>query len=487
MGVRLRRAVLALSVVLLVAACSPGPGSGGQLEATRWVLDSYAQAGTLTIVDQALYADAEFASHRVAGFAGCNEFNALYRAGGRSLFVSNPSKTLAACDEATMDFEQAYVTLLGESRFYTVFRDTLTVYDGDRNTILRFDAAPRNPLLGVWQVDSFETAPSTVSAVAGGTALDVVFRLGTLGGSAGCNSFTGVYGTNGSAVRIGRLALTRLTCDQAVMDQEAAFVAALEGGSSIESRGRQVNLTDRDGHLKVALVRPTPPESASPSAEPSATPTAQPTEPPSEEPTATATAKPTPTPTAKPTATPTQAPTAAPTGTPKPTPSASAPASVAPTATCSLGPDTPAVATIVYPGTWFTLTEPPELACRFFDPAEIIVPPDGSPPKAAVMADVLATSYQDAVSAATDPGTWTVGKSSEAEVDGLPVTCVAAVAQAATEGVAKGEARSVCLVQVGSAETVAISATGTPGDGFYLAKSAIVSLMTLGSTYTPGS
>ena len=104
-------------------------------------------------------------AHRVSGFAGCNEFSALYRAGGRTLIVTNPSITMAACDEATMAFEQAYMSLLDQSRFYTVRRDTLTIYDGDRNTILRFDAAPANPLLGKWLVDSFETAPGTVSAL----------------------------------------------------------------------------------------------------------------------------------------------------------------------------------------------------------------------------------------------------------------------------------------------------------------------------------
>ena len=81
MRTRLIWALAALALV--VAACSPGDASGGQLDGTDWVLRSYELDGTLTIVPDNLYADAEFSAQRVRGFAGCNEFDALYRAGGR--------------------------------------------------------------------------------------------------------------------------------------------------------------------------------------------------------------------------------------------------------------------------------------------------------------------------------------------------------------------------------------------------------------------
>ena len=108
-------------------------------------------------------------------------------------------------------------------------RDTLTIFDADRTEILRFDAAPRNPLLGKWNVDSYGVPPSTVVAVLPDTEIDVVFGIGTVGGFAGCNSFSGTYGTNGTVVRISRLATTRLACDEAVMEQETAFLEALPG------------------------------------------------------------------------------------------------------------------------------------------------------------------------------------------------------------------------------------------------------------------
>src|SRR4051812_13930709 len=330
------------ALVLVVAACSAGPGTGGQLEGTQWVLSSVWQDGALTVVPETAYADASFDARRVDGVSGCNTYDAVYRAGGRTLLVTQPRTTLMACDPDSMALEQAYLAALGNSRFYTSRSDTLTVYDGDRNAILVYDAAPRNPLLGKWIVDSYGVPPSTVQAVLPDTALDIAFGIGSVGGHAGCNSFSGTYGTNGNVVRVSQLATTRLACEQPVMDQETAFLAALQGVARIDSRGSQLSLEDRDGHLLVGLVRPQPAQAGA-SASPVVTPPASPTAKPTAEPTATPTTSPKPTtaPTAspKPTAAPTTAPTASPAPAASPTPTAKP--SAAPTATPTLAPSAP--------------------------------------------------------------------------------------------------------------------------------------------------
>ena len=490
MSVRRLGALCAL-VLVVAAACSAGPGAGGQLEGTQWVLSSVWQDGALTVVPETSYADAEFDSHRVAGFAGCNTYDAVYRAGGRSLLVTQPRTTLMACDPDSMALEQAYLAALANSRFYTSQRDTLTVYDGDRNAILVYDAAPRNPLLGEWIVAAYGVPPSTVQSILPDTQLDVAFGIASVGGHAGCNSFTGTYGTNGDVVRVSQLATTRIACDQPVMDQETAFLAALQGVARIDSRGTQLNLEDRDGHLLVGLVRPAalePEASASPGASPAASATAKPS--PSPTPTPTATPKPTPT------ATPTSPPTTSPTATPKPTatpttaPSASpsappsAPPSFPPTAQCDLAPSggTAPLATLVYPGSWFTLAEPPELACRYFDATEITVPADPATLDTAVRAGVDPTLYAEAVAKASDPAAWTVIASSSFDVRGTPVTCISATAVVATAGIPAGEARYACFADVKAAGTVTIWAHGAPDQAF-VAESGVVTLMTFLSTF----
>lgn len=481
----IRRLGALTALILVIASCSAGPGTGGELEGTQWVLSSYNQGGTLTILPETLYADARFDGSRVSGFSGCNEFDALYRSGGRTLLISQARSTMMACDEATMAFEQQYMALLDGSRFYGTRLNTLTIYDADRNTSLVFDAAPRNPLLGKWRVDSYGTTPGTVVAVLPGTQLDVEFGIASIGGFAGCNSFSGTYGTNGTVVRVGRLATTQMACDTDVMSQETAFLAAISGAAVIESRGSQLNLTDRDGRLLVALVRPSfgePGASASPGPSQTAAASASPIA--SASPSASP--KPTASPTPAPTATPTPTPTVVPSTVPSTRPSVAPPSSLPPTASCKLVPTGgPTVATIVYPGTWSTPAAPPEVVCRYFDPAPISVPADPTTLVTAVRADVLKTPYADAITAATDPASWTVTARSETNVRGTAVTCILATAASDASGIPAGTARYACFANVQTAGTVEIWASGAPGDATFAVTSAVVSLMTMASTFTP--
>jgi heat shock protein HslJ len=468
---RARGIAVLISLAAVVAACSAGPGTGGELEGTDWVLRSYDQAGTLTLVTETLYADADFFSNRMRGFSGCNQYDARYRAGGRTLLISpRAATTLMACAEETMTFEQTYLGLLGQSRFYSARRDTLTVYDGSLTTILVFDAAPRNPLRGNWRVDSFAPTPNSVTAVLEGTQIDAVFGIASVGGFAGCNSFNGTYGTNGNVVRIGRLATTRKACEPDVMEQETAFLEALQGAALIETRAEGVNLTDLSGSIVVGLVRPTPEAAPSPSASASASDVApSPTAEPTPEPTATPAPRPTATP--APTPQPSAAPTAAPTISPPP---------VIPTvAVCDLRTtDGTTLAAIAYPSTWFTLDSPPDLACRYFDPEQITVPSDPATLQTAVQVTIDDSTYADAVAAATDAANWDVTESEDLSVDNLPTTLVEATAISDAAGIPAGTSRFAYLVDVRSAGTLVLWTTGTAGDEAYLTKQGVVSLMT---------
>ena len=91
---RIRSIAALVGLVVLVAACSAGPGTGGELQGTKWILRSYDNAGTLTLVPENEYADIEFDSNRATGFSGCNTFDARYRSGGRTLFISVPNSGL---------------------------------------------------------------------------------------------------------------------------------------------------------------------------------------------------------------------------------------------------------------------------------------------------------------------------------------------------------------------------------------------------------
>ena len=493
----IRRLAVLLVIALGVVACSPGDGSGGELQGTNWVLRSYANGGTLEIVPEAFYADAKFTGARVDGFAGCNDYGALARANGRSLLISQAHSTQKACSDAVMTFESSYLTALHESRFFGVRSDMLTIYGSGGQAVLVYDAAPNNPLLGSWVVDSFATAPGSQAVPVAGTELTAVFGITNVGGSTGCNTYDGVYGTNGTMVRISRLATTRKTCADDVMTQETAFLQAIQGAAIVERRGEALVLRDRNDDITVAMTKPraepeasVPPiPSAPPTEKPTPTPSPKPSPTASPKPSASATAKPSASakPTAKPSPSPTEKPTPSPTPTLPPAPTLPPLPSTPPTSTCTVtSPSGTQLASIVYPASWHTVSEPPAASCRYFDPDPISVPSDGSAPDTAITVKPDVASYEDAVASATDPANWNVVQTAEATVSGLQATLVEATSTSADSGTPVGTTLYSYIVDYGDG-TLTIQTSGTAGDAAYAANTKVADLMAQASTFTPPS
>jgi heat shock protein HslJ len=77
------------------------------------------------------------------------------------------------------------------------------------------------------------------------------FQDGRVSGSAGCNNYFGSYIlTPGSdALEIGELATTRMMCEEAVMEQESAFLQALSATTAYSVDDDLLTLTYPDGTL----------------------------------------------------------------------------------------------------------------------------------------------------------------------------------------------------------------------------------------------
>ena len=307
-----------------------------------------------------------------------------------------------------------------------------------------FDAAPRNPLLGSWVVDSYQDANGAVTVPLPDTELTAVFRFAKVAGSSGCNTYQGPYTTNESIAAIGPLATTRMACAEDVMAQETAFLAALQGVGRIEPRADHVMLQDRNGSLLVALVRPSVAEpSPSPSAvAPSASPSATPSKAPSPSPSPSATPKPTASPTPR---------------TDRERHSGTDdrchPSRCLPTATCdvTVGADATPIVAVVYPADWFTVDAPPTLACRYFDPAAIIVPADPTTLTTAVM---IKTDHDDRLRGRAcrrhGPGELDGHRpTSRSRRPGCPATRLQATSVAATSGYPVGTTRYGYLIDAG--------------------------------------
>lgn len=82
---------------------------------------------------------------------------------------------------------------------------------------------------------------------AGPTAQFVSFTASTAEGNGGCNSFSGPYKLDGDKISIGPLASTRMACEPAVMDAEAAWFTLLGNAAQVEMGDKQLILKDKAG------------------------------------------------------------------------------------------------------------------------------------------------------------------------------------------------------------------------------------------------
>ena len=97
-----------------------------------------------------------------------------------------------------------------------------------------------------------------VSSPIVGTELTAVFADdGSLTGSAGCNNYTTSYTAETGDIQIEPAASTKKLCPEpeGVMEQESAFLAALDERRDLGFNGPTMNLLDGEGKTLVTLAR----------------------------------------------------------------------------------------------------------------------------------------------------------------------------------------------------------------------------------------
>jgi len=79
---------------------------------------------------------------------------------------------------------------------------------------------------------------------------------GRVSGTTGCNRYTAAYRAEGDTLRFSAVAATRLACpDQALTEQEQAFLRALESVATLHFEGDRLDLRQADGALGIIMVR----------------------------------------------------------------------------------------------------------------------------------------------------------------------------------------------------------------------------------------
>lgn len=253
---RVRVRWLTLLALLAVGCGASSAVARDELSGVVWRWVSLAGSETLAIERPGKYTLEFHEGGRYAVRADCNRANGSFTLDEGRLSLGPAAATLAACGPES--HSTRFLALLGQADGYHRDGDRLLLTFADGAGELAFEAARKLALAGsTWVVRAVNNGRGGVVSVAIGTSLDARFGSdGRVAGSAGCNRYHAGYELEGDALAIGPAAATRKMCGapEGVMEQEAAFLAALGTVARADIRGERLQLRTAEGSLAVDLV-----------------------------------------------------------------------------------------------------------------------------------------------------------------------------------------------------------------------------------------
>lgn len=233
------------------------------LAGTSWVMSS---VNGRTAVEGTLVTAVFGNDGTVTGSGGCNTFTATYETNAPNyITVQMGASTMMACEVPVTEQETQYFRALSDAATYLVAGDTLTLTSADGSTNIVFAKATLTDLTGAgtelgsvtWIVTGYNNGNEAVVGVLADTTLTAVFGAdGVLTGSAGCNNYHASYTAAGDQISIGTVASTMMACAEpaGIMEQESAYLAALELAMTYQIRGNTLELRDANGALQASYV-----------------------------------------------------------------------------------------------------------------------------------------------------------------------------------------------------------------------------------------
>lgn len=112
------------------------------------------------------------------------------------------------------------------------------------------EAEPGGRLEGVtWRLASLQREAGSLEPVPDDVLVDARFEEGRVGGTSGCNSYSGPYTLSGSDLSFGDLASTAMACEARVMDVEEAYLGSLRKVAGWAVDGATLSLRDGAGNV----------------------------------------------------------------------------------------------------------------------------------------------------------------------------------------------------------------------------------------------
>jgi heat shock protein HslJ len=207
----------------------------------------------------------------MAGTTGCNEYNSSYAASLDEIKINLPSKGKnEECPWGTGNFEveQQYFLGLNSADSYTILGNELLIYDtsGEQVFIFRGTALPveetltLEPLNGTFwylvSIDNQILVPG--SEITAQFVIDEGGLTGQIAGSGGCNNYNGGISVTDGAFAVGPIISTQAFCSfpPSVMEQEQAYLAALQTVSGYSIAGDQLLMPSDFGVLTYSATQP---------------------------------------------------------------------------------------------------------------------------------------------------------------------------------------------------------------------------------------
>ncbi len=259
---------IALLAIVLLGCGGVSRTTAGVAPNTQWVLST--MNGQPIMSGVAI--TAEFDQSVMFGSSGCNNYHIPYTTKRNQVtFGQGVAETAKACDPSVMDLEQTYLATLPTGKRYETVGTTLQLLNATGYPILVYVKMETSLPGTAWNVLTYNNGKGAVQSVAAGTTMTANFGIDSnLTGNAGCNDYTARYSVRGNSIRIDPPSSNKKACDQAVMDQETAYLAALPQAEVYRFDNGQLVLTTSGGKALATFVAPPPPVIAQPIATPPA-------------------------------------------------------------------------------------------------------------------------------------------------------------------------------------------------------------------------
>lgn len=222
---------------------------------TQWVLVAFGDPGEPQFPEAGTSLTAIFSEDgNVSGSAGCNHYAGGYETDDDRIMIGPLASTLMICPLGA-EQEQAYLDALGEAHTFQVLGQNLRIRYGEGDEVLLYSSA-NLPLEGtLWTLAAAggEPIPAELSI----TALfepGEEGEAGTVAGSSGCNNYSASFQVEETTLAISTPIMTRKACETG-MDEEAAYLAAIEGENTFQIIGDNLDVQTESGTLTYVADR----------------------------------------------------------------------------------------------------------------------------------------------------------------------------------------------------------------------------------------